>query len=411
MAESEVPQYFVCPISLEIMKDPVTTVAGITYDRDSIEQWLLTATERKCPVTKQPLPHNSALTPNSTLLRLIQAWSSQNNAQNGVIRVPSPKSLLTSIHIDRLISDLQNPHLYQTTLIKMDAFATHSEINRRCMVEYGVLEPMVSIITQNFQEGITNCLEEALRIFRLLWATSSSMPHVKPLFCENLDFIISFLTWALQIDVTNSVNIVNEAMPSLKSTIEAADSSLLGNLKVEFFREITRVLKTRTVSEQAIKSALQVLIETCPLGRNRMKIVESGAVFELIDLELEKPTKKITELVFNLLTHLCSCADGREQFLQHAGGIAVISKRILRVSNATDDRALHILSLIARHSSSNDVVLEMLRVGAVSKLCMVMQADCASCLKEKARSILRLHSKTWNNSPCIQVYLLTRHQR
>ncbi|XP_028756775.1 E3 ubiquitin-protein ligase PUB23-like [Neltuma alba] len=409
MAEIEVPEYFVCPISLEIMKDPVTTATGITYDRKSIERWLLTAKERKCPVTKQPLLPDSALTPNSTLLRLIQAWSS-GNVHNGVVRVPTLKPLFTSIHVHKLISDLRIPHLYETTLRKLDALARHSETDRRCMVESGVLEAMLSVITHSFNEGITICLEEALRIFRLLWAASSSTAHMKPLFCANLDFI-TCLTWALQIDASNKVNIVNETMPSLKSTIEAADPTLLGSLEVEFFREITRVLKNRRVSEQAIKSALQVLIETCPLGRNRTKIVESGAVFELIDLELEKPTKKITELVFNLLVHLCSCADGREQFVQHAAGIAVLSKRILRVSNATDDRAVHILSLIAKHSSSNDVVLEMLRVGAVSKLCMLMQADCASYLKEKTRSILRLHSKTWNNSPCIQLYLLTRHQR
>ncbi|XP_054816604.1 E3 ubiquitin-protein ligase PUB24-like [Prosopis cineraria] len=407
MADIDVPQYFLCPISLEIMKDPVTTVTGITYDRESIEQWLLMAKERNCPVTKQPLPTDSPLTPNHTLLRLIQAWSSQK-ARNGAVRIPAPKPLLSSIHVHKLISHLQIPHLCQTTLRKMDALAG-SESNRRCMVESGALEALVSIITQKFKEGITSCLEQALRVLRLLWA-ASSIAHVKPLVCENLDFITS-LAWALQIGVRNNVNIVNETMPILKSTAGAADSTLLGNLNVEFFREITKVLKNRRVSEQAIKSALQVLIETCPLGRNRMKIVESGAVFVLIDLELEKPTKNITELVFNLLANLCSCADGREQFLRHAAGIAVMSKRILRVSNATDDRAVQIFSLIAKYSSSNDVVLEMLRVGAVSKLCMVMQADCASYLKEKARSILRLHSKTWNNSPCIQVYLLTRHQR
>lgn len=42
MDEIEVPKYFICPISLQIMKDPVTTITGITYDRDSIEHWLFT---------------------------------------------------------------------------------------------------------------------------------------------------------------------------------------------------------------------------------------------------------------------------------------------------------------------------------------------------------------------------------
>ena len=235
------------------------------------------------------------------------------------------------------------------------------------------------------------------------------MTNMKPLVGENLDFINS-LTWILQLNVPNNVKMINEAMSLLKLTIEVANSTPLGRLNLEFFREIVRVLRKRSLSQQAIKSALHVLIETCPLGRNRTRIVEAGAVTDLIELELEKPEKNVSELIFNLLAHLCSCAEGREQFLRHAAGIAMVSKRILRVSSATDDRAIHIFLVIAKCSASHEVVLEMLRVGAVSKLCMVMQADCASYLKEKARDILRLHSKVWNNSPCIQIYLLTRYQ-
>ncbi|KAI4334175.1 hypothetical protein L6164_018896 [Bauhinia variegata] len=402
MAEIEVPQYFACPISLQIMKDPVTAVTGITYDRESIEQWLMTAKDCTCPVTKQPLPRDSDLTPNHTLRRLIQAWCSGN----GVDRIPTPKTPLNKTHFQKLIRDLELTRLHQNALEKLYALATENERNRKHMAEAGVANAMVPIVIKCFKQGKTSSLEEALVILRLLW----SGPTLKPLVDENLD-LINALTWILQLHVDNNVKLVNEAMPILNSAIEISNSTLLGNLKLEFFKEITRVLRSRAVSHQAVKSALHALIETCPLGRNRMKIVEAGAVFELIELELTKPEKNITELIFVLLAHLCSCADGREQFLRHGASFAVLSKRILRVSPTTDDRAVHTLSMIAKYSASADVVSEMLKVGAVSKLCMVMQADCASYIKEKARGILRLHSKTWNNSPCIQVYLLTRHQR
>ncbi|KAK7312687.1 hypothetical protein VNO77_36747 [Canavalia gladiata] len=415
MAEIEIPQYFVCPISFQIMKEPVTAVTGITYDRESIEQWLLKAKDCVCPVTKQPLPRSSQyLTPNHTLRRLIQAWCS-SNIVNGVDQIPTPKTPLSKIQIQKLVKDLEAPHCYKTSLEKLHTLATQNERNRTCMVEAGVAKAIVKMINKNFKEGNTNTIfiEEALRTVHLLWnnqammMTNNNNNNRKTIVGENLDFINS-LTWILQ---DSNINLVNEAMPLLKLTIEVADSTLLGNLTLEFFKEIVRILRKRALSQQAIKSALHVLIETSTLGRNRTKIVEAGAVSELIELELEKPEKNITELIFNLLAHLCSCADGREQFVRHAAGIAVVSKRVLRVSAATDDRAIHVFSVIAKFSASNGVVLEMLRVGAVSKLCMVMQADCASYLKDKVRDILRLHSKVWNNSPCIQVYLLTRHQR
>lgn len=87
--EIEIPNYFICPISLEIMKDPVTTVSGITYDRQSIVQWLEKVLS--CPVTKQPLPLDSDLTPNHMLRRLIQHWCVEN-ATRGVVRIPTPRA-------------------------------------------------------------------------------------------------------------------------------------------------------------------------------------------------------------------------------------------------------------------------------------------------------------------------------
>ncbi|KHN36500.1 E3 ubiquitin-protein ligase PUB23-like [Glycine soja] len=415
MTEIETPQFFLCPISLQIMKDPVTTVTGITYDRESIEQWLLKAKDCTCPITKQRLPRSTEfLTPNHTLRRLIQAWCSANEA-NGVDQIPTPKSPLSIANVEKLVKDLEVSSRFQRALEKLHDLAIENGRNRRCMASAGVAEAMVHVITKSFIQGnkTTSCVEEALKILGLLWSSANNMvdnDNMKRMVGENFDFLNS-LTWVLQLQTKNNVKVINEAMPILKLTIEAKDSTPLGNLKLEFFKVVVSVMKNRELTQQAVKSALHVLIETCPLGRNRMKIVEAGAVVELIELALEKPEKNMTELIFILLAHLCSCADGREQFLQHAAGIAVVSKRILRVSPTTDDRALHIFSLVSKFSASNEVVQEMLRVGAVSKLCMVLQADCASYLKEKARGVLRLHSKTWNNSPCIQVYLLTRFHR
>ncbi|CAK9146371.1 unnamed protein product, partial [Ilex paraguariensis] len=88
MDEVEVPPFFLCPISLDIMKDPVTVSTGITYDRESIEKWILSEKNSACPVTKQVIS-DSDLTPNITLRRLIQSWCSIN-ASYGIERFPTP---------------------------------------------------------------------------------------------------------------------------------------------------------------------------------------------------------------------------------------------------------------------------------------------------------------------------------
>ncbi|KAF8049634.1 hypothetical protein N665_0095s0094 [Sinapis alba] len=102
--EIEIPNYFICPISLEIMKDPVTTVSGITYDRQSIVQWLEKVPS--CPVTKQPLPLDSDLTPNHMLRRLIQHWCVEN-ATRGVVRIPTPRAPPGKLNIVEEIKNLK----------------------------------------------------------------------------------------------------------------------------------------------------------------------------------------------------------------------------------------------------------------------------------------------------------------
>ncbi|GMJ06734.1 plant U-box 23 [Hibiscus trionum] len=103
MDEIDVPPFFICPISLEIMKDPVTVSTGITYDRASIEQWLFSGKNTACPVTKQVIS-DSELVPNHTLRRLIQSWCTLN-ACHGVERIPTPKPPISKAQITKLLDD------------------------------------------------------------------------------------------------------------------------------------------------------------------------------------------------------------------------------------------------------------------------------------------------------------------
>ncbi|KAA8518454.1 hypothetical protein F0562_015928 [Nyssa sinensis] len=385
------------------MKDPVTAITGITYDRESIEHWLFKAKNRTCPVTKQPLPEDSDLTPNHTLRRLIQSWCTEN-ASKGIDRIPTPKSPLNKFYVQNLLRDLWLPKLQLKTLRKLEVFAVENERNRKCMIEAGVTKTMVSFLVSCFKKGQTNGLEEALSI---LYFVRTPSIETKLILIEN-DQIIDSLTWVLGININNHVTVKCHAVSVLKTIIEKASSNVLERLKPEFFKRIVRVL-SEGISQQGIKAALHVMLDACPWGRNRIMMVEAGAVFELIELELGSPEKRTTELTLGILFHLCSCADGRAQFLSHAGGIAMVTKRLLSVSPAANDRAMLILSLISKFSGTTMVLQEMLRVKTVSRLCMVLQVECPIYLKDKAKEILRTHSVVWKDSPCIEGSLLTRY--
>jgi hypothetical protein len=70
------PLDFRCPVSLELMSDPVVASSGQTYDRDSITRWFGSG-KSTCPKTGQVLT-NLELVPNKALKNLIARWCREN---------------------------------------------------------------------------------------------------------------------------------------------------------------------------------------------------------------------------------------------------------------------------------------------------------------------------------------------
>lgn len=412
--EIEVPSFFVCPISLEIMKDPVTVSTGITYDRESIEKWLFSKKNMTCPITKQQLSDYTDLTPNHTLRRLIQAWCTLNASQ-GIERIPTPKPPINKTQITKLIKEASHSSLtvQLKCLKRLRSMASGSETNKRCIEDAGAVEFIASIVINNSCNidfvnnsgslSETNTVDEALSILHNLHVSEAGLK--KLLAFRNGEFIES-LTKVMQKGFFESRAY---AVFLLKSMSEVAEPVQLLHQKIEMFIELVQVLKDQ-ISQKVSKAALQTLIALCPWGRNRIKGVEAGTVPVLIELLLENcKDRKPNEMMLVLLENLCQCAEGRAELLRHAASLAVVSKKILRVSTLANDRAVRILLSVSRFSATPNVVQEMLKLGVVAKLCLVLQVDCGSKTKEKAREILKMHARAWRNSPCIPSNLLSSY--
>ncbi|KAL6952839.1 hypothetical protein U1Q18_046419, partial [Sarracenia purpurea var. burkii] len=76
-----IPSYFRCPLSLELMCDPVIVASGQTYDRASIQRWMDNGLST-CPKTCQTLSHTN-LIPNYTVKALIENWCEENHIRFG----------------------------------------------------------------------------------------------------------------------------------------------------------------------------------------------------------------------------------------------------------------------------------------------------------------------------------------
>ncbi|GLJ55815.1 hypothetical protein SUGI_1198320 [Cryptomeria japonica] len=392
--QMEIPSYFLCPISMQLMKDPVTLYTGASYDRHSIEEWMFTLGNNTCPLTKQPL-HNTDLTPNHTLRRLIQQWCVLNSSA-GVQRISTPRPPLDADRLNKLLLHMDSFQV--KALKKLRSVAGESESNRRLFASSAAPASLISVIEsysiERDEEGycyeVATACEEALGILYSL-----------PLLDETLDSIATSKCLAsLAAILKRGTSNARFCSAMLLQTLSRKGlERLVLNANGELIEGLLELL-TEEVCHQATVAALEMLIAIASNSRrNRMKAIEAGAVSVLIESLPDQTTEKKgrCERMLCLLDVLCGCAEGRAAMADHAMGIPAVSKKIMRVSNLATEKAVRILWLLCKFSPSKRVIDEMLQTGAVTKLCLLMQCACSAKTRSKVNEVLRMHSKCWKD--------------
>lgn len=406
-AEVEIPSYFICPISMQIMKDPITVCTGITYDRDSMEKWIYSCGKNSCPATMQVMS-NYDMTPNHTLRRLIQGWCIANSSK-GVQRIPTPKAPVDSNQVNKLLRDFESCPSFQVVngLKKLRSLVDESEANRRCIVACGGDSALISVIETNtveMESGGYECAmacEEALGILYKLPMADETAELL------TISKTLKLISWILKRGSCNARFHSVMLLKTLASSGQNRLQQLIVNANEDLIKGLLELL-TEEVCPQATTSSLEVLMAICSHSRkNRIKAIEAGAIYVLIEFLPE--SQRITcEKTLCLLDILCECAEGRATTIDHAMGIASISKKILRVSQAATEKAVRILWSLCKFSPIPVLLNEMAQIGTVYKLCMLLQLECTSKTKQKASEILREHGKHWRSSACVpsQVFII-----
>lgn len=431
LAPVEVPKFFMCPISLEVMRDPVTLSSGITYDRDSIERWLFTDGHGDCPVTKLPLGADDLEpTPNHTLRRLIQSWC----AAHAVERFPTPRPPVDADRVAAIVGCAKKGGQQEVlaALRELADIIGESDRNRRCVE--GVpeaVEFLVSVVKKHAagtssSKPLGGCRsqeepmcgvpdspkacspeEAALSILHSLKLSETSLKRVLESSDGFVDALASVLRWP------PNYRARTYAMHLLKAALSAMQPSQLSSASTELVEGVVRVVADRTLSPKAIKVALHVLCRLCPWGRNRVKAVEAGAVAAVVELLLNEGCgcggsngKRAVELAVVAIDHLCGCAEGRLELVAHPAGLAVVARAATRLSPTATESAVRALHAVARHSATPAVLQEMLAVGVVARLLYLVQAGASGERpRERAREMLKMHARVWRGSPCLASHM------
>lgn len=70
--DSEIPEEFICPLTLEIYTDPLMSRRGLNFERKAIVEWLNRGHDT-CPLTRYPLGYRG-LVPNARLRIEVEQW-------------------------------------------------------------------------------------------------------------------------------------------------------------------------------------------------------------------------------------------------------------------------------------------------------------------------------------------------
>ncbi|KAK1439934.1 hypothetical protein QVD17_05759 [Tagetes erecta] len=381
----QIPYHFRCPISLELMRDPVIVGTGQTYDRSSIEPWMATGNST-CPVTRLPLT-DFTLIPNHTLRRLIQEWCVANRSY-GVERIPTPKQPADPVTVRSLLNqagcESNSKHARLTALRRLRGLARESEKNRLVISTYNAREVLLGIL---FSHNSSELNLESLAIL-----SSFPLSESECLLVSSDPDRIAYLTSLLShssIDVkVNSASLLENVVAGTRSPEHRAEISKHN----EIFERIVGILNYPLTYPRAMKVGIKALFALCLVKQHRHKAVEAGAVEALID-RLADFEKCDAERALATVELLCRIPQGCSAFASHALTVPLLVKIILKVSDRATEYATG--ALLSLCSASERLQNEAVTVGVLTQLLLLVQSDCTERAKRKAQMLLKLLRDSW----------------
>ncbi|KAG8082472.1 hypothetical protein GUJ93_ZPchr0014g47672 [Zizania palustris] len=178
------PEELRCPISLQLMHDPVVVASGQTYERACIEKWFDSG-NTTCPKTRKELSQLS-MTPNYGIKGLITSWCEQNGVLVPSAPPDSPKlkylriSSLTSSTC--LVTNGVSTILFEDTGAKDEAKVDSRVASEKCTRQNSgkisratTCELWLRVLSKNDDEDCVDEQREVVGQIRLLLKDDSEL--------------------------------------------------------------------------------------------------------------------------------------------------------------------------------------------------------------------------------------------
>ncbi|KAL1192333.1 U-box domain-containing protein 11 [Cardamine amara subsp. amara] len=369
-----IPVDFLCPVSLELMKDPVIVATGQTYERAYIQRWI-DCGNLTCPKTQQKL-ENFTLTPNYVLRSLISRWCTEHNIEqptgciNGRTKNHGDMSVIRAL-VHRLSS--RSIEDRRSAVSEIRSLSKRSTDNRILIAEAGAIPILVNLLTSEdvaTQENAITCVLN-LSIY------------------DNNKELIMFagaVTSIVQVLRAGTMEARENAAATLFSLSLADENKIIigGSGAIP---ALVDLLENGT--PRGKKDAATALFNLCIYQGNKGRAVRAGIVTALVKMLSDLSSHRMVDEALTILSVLASNQDAKSAILKANTLPALIG--ILQTDQARnrENAAAILLSLCKRDTEK---LISIGRLGAVVPL-MDLSNNGTERGKRKAMSLLELLRK------------------
>ncbi|KAK9706580.1 hypothetical protein RND81_07G136500 [Saponaria officinalis] len=409
-SELIIPNHFRCPISLDMMKDPVTLSTGITYDRENIEKWIESG-NITCPMTNQVLRTLEPI-PNHTIRRMIQDWCVENRA-HGVERIPTPRVPVSSDevgHILEKISMSRAPQDCKELVGTIIRWMKESERNKRCIIENGGAMTLASTF-YSFAEGdgenVISLLEDVMNGLTFMMPFNyEAEGHLKSF--RSLERLVWFMKSGGLSGRVNATLIIKELISNPRGVANVIQILVKSEGAIEGLIKLIKEPICASSTKASLIVIYHMIVSTTDLSSQCTivgRLVDLGLVSFVLDI-LVDADKSICEKSLGVLDAICQCDIGRTAVYNSALTVPVVVKKILRISDLATEFSVSVLWRLCDYERREDggVIVEALEVGAFQKLLLILQVGCNinEKSKEKVTKLLKLLNQFRSKVECIE---------
>ncbi|KAL5053288.1 hypothetical protein RYX36_033970 [Vicia faba] len=396
-----VPSLFRCPISLDVMKSPVSLCTGVTYDRSSIQRWLDNG-NNTCPATMQILQTKDFI-PNRTLQRLIQIWSDSVRD-----RVDSPDSHLSGDSCDKrdqllvAMTDLESGSENRfESLEKIVRFAKDSEENSVFLAKTEGFVALLVGFLDNVDGGVERSVELLEQVVIALDLVLSKienreliLKNQKEREGESLDSLLLVLKQGSCESKIASIRV-------LKSIADDTESKLLMAEKEGLLSELLNLI-TPEKDVNLIDNSLSCLVAISTPKRNKAKLIHLGAVKVFTSILTSNLSVSVTENVLKLLETVSSTKEGRSEICETPSCVAAIANKVLKVSAVATEHAVTILWSVCYLFRDQKAQEAVTKANGLTKILLLMQSNCTPHVRQMSVDLLKIFRV--NSKSCLSSY-------